>query len=330
MESNVTAAIRLSKRLRIGTKRGLERGDNTPGWASFMVTLGWWLSNAAIDNGTLHCVTVVPRRECCSSLIALGAQFASAQQRFNELTWAEFVRLPTDSRVFFKMMNGNKMNSYAGVLVNDAGETPREIHVRDEPIKIWVNPRNFSNYKFRSTPYLTGRQWRISRNAPFFKELIANFDTQWWLSNSRTCLVVTVVARWFREVEGLLVAAGEHEPGSSCTQHLLKDVLMVSSQGPAPGVKTLLHSPVGVSPKGGRCHLAVIDGPAALRSISWVKARTFLILLSQAEHDEWISDELVGMTCRRDDTIAGDVPPLPAPLPPGVDLIVFATPGQGR
>lgn len=322
--------MNLRRELRMGTGRALENGEQTPEWASFMTVLGWWLSGIEIEGGTLHCAVVLPRRECCSAFAAFGSQIASAQQHFDHVDWNGFLGLRRGTMVHFQMMRGKKMKPFRAELLNEAGEVPRIIEVEGESLKIEVRDRNFSHYQFRMTPYLTGRQWRISKVSKIYTDLIDGVDPQWGLSKVRTTVVVTVMARWEREIADVRVGtvrSGQISPGDS---HALRDVLMCSSQGQTPGVKTVLHPPGGSSPEGGPFHLAIMDGPAALSTLPWIDARAVLILLSQAELDEQASGQIVDLTCRRDDALASSLPPLHVPLAGGVDLIVFANPGQHR
>jgi len=322
--------LNLRRELRIGTNRALEKGEQTPDWASFMTVLGWWLSGIEIEEGTLHCAVVLPRRECCSALAAFGSQIASAQQHFDHVDWEGFLGLRRGTTVHLQMLRGKKMTPYRAELLNEAGEVPRVIKLEGESLKIEVRDRNFSHYQFRMTPYLTGRQWRISKGSKIYTDLIDGVDPQWGLSEARTTVLVTVMARWERENAGVRVGAAKSGSTSPDESHALRDVLMCGSQGQTPGVKTVLHPPGGSSPEGGPFHLAIIDGPAALSTLPWIDARTALILLSQAELDEQVWDQIVDLTCRRDDALARNLPPLPVPLAGGVDLIVFVNPGQHR
>ncbi len=324
-------ALGLQERLQIGPKRAIEAEAPAPEWAAFMVFLGSWFSRLNAPDATLYTVVIVPRRRCCSPLVALGTLLASAMGEVPDLSWEEFALLPQDSVVHFLMNRNGTDRPFKGVLMDSAGSVPREVKLEEEGVRIWIHSRDvFAKRHFRVPPYPTEhRLGRIAKHRPFYETLVPGFRNHWLVSASSICLVLANAAQWSHDLEDVCVRASF--PGSdSARPHSLRDILMVDTDPTKPGIKTLLASPGGFSPPGGRFPVALADGPKALSSIRWVDARNVLVLVDQAEYDEQVSGQIVEMTCRREDSLVPPMGGFPCPLPAGVDLILFAVPGKNR
>ncbi|MDB4305988.1 hypothetical protein N9980_00315 [bacterium] len=321
-------ALGLRSPLFLGPKNQLEAQTPMPEWAAFLIYLGWWLSRIKPGGGTLFCIAVLPTRKCAAALATLGSLFSSAQGALDDMNWEEFLEIPEGAEAYFLLKREKgKLKPFSGKLTTPAGASPRNIDVSGEPLKLSIFPGGFPKYHFRTTPYpTTHRLGRIARVRPVYEGSIPDFDNYWLVSASSISLVVSVAAQWLRDIDGLnILTLGDD--GEKTNVMTLKEVLMVGPDATVPGTKVLLHSPGGVTPAGGRFPLAVLDGPAAVRTLPWINARNVLVLIEQPEFDDSVYNEIVGLSSRRDDSLVSNVGDFPAPVPFGAEVSLFGLRG---
>ncbi len=181
-----------------------------PPWASFMVLLGWWLADLPVVNGTLHFVALLPTRKTCSSLAALGALLHSAQRPGRDLSWREFASVPIGTRVYFQNPRpGRKFELCTGVLARSDYANLRCVVMDDAPNKYrqFIGATTFEKYRLRLTPYPTRRKMgRLDEVGSVLAKLIPGFDRRWLLSTGACCTLVTNIAAWQRDLEGVTLA----------------------------------------------------------------------------------------------------------------------------
>ena len=316
-------SIGLSAEPRIGTPSFLRACDGIPDWVAFLLWAGWWMRSHARPDCRLHLVVLLPARSCCAAITALGACLASAREDIDGLTYPELMALAEGTRVSLHI-DGKTMAGTIGSIESLGGQPARKVTLntnlkRYRNSTFWLHEQNLYQASTDQKREIgTQRQAVLQRVEQFYKSVDRFSKPGWPQSGRKEVLVATSKAAWKRDVVDVV---GQVSGGGSSLEIVLRD-LLVETDNPQgwPG-KTLLISQAGQMNDLPEVHLAVLDGPDAVRRAREVQANTVVMLVEHREYDETVEPEIAMMAeyCENE-VIPEDVPDQ---LPVGIQASVF-------
>ena len=297
-------AIGLTVKPRIGTSEFLDAHDDLPDWISFLLWAGWWMRSNARPEWRLHLVALLPARNCCAAITAIGACLASTHDFVDDLTFQEFETLPEGTRVSLR----DQGRMFEGVLGSSEwrdGHLFRKVALATS-LRRWknstyfVSKSNLNKYQVstdRRTNLSPQRQAGLERAERFYCTLDARARPGWSLSARREVLLVTSKAAWWRDIENVCGQTQDDE--TSLVVPLAELVVPTEEQHGFPG-KTLLSSPSAVMNDAECTAVAILDGPDAIRTAEEVNADAVLMLIEHSECDETAIQEIAALADARE------------------------------
>lgn len=326
MTSAWLGQIGLKSDLRVGTTTSLADGDSSPDWVAFLIWLGWWVSDIPITYGKMLCVCLVPTRACGTALIAFGAQIRSAQQGGSEfLSWNRFYQLSEGSEFYFlhKVPGRSTIRSYRGEIVPPDRPGEKKFHWIDENSFITIRrDRGFYRYRASLTKHpKTRRQRLLQQLAPFFELLVYDFRDVWLQSLKTECSLVSVCARWQRELAGILVEASD--PAGDTKRLSLADILSPKNRRNADSGRLQLLPNEDDLKRIDDNHLVILDGPDAFGLVDSLSASRIVTLIEHNEYDASVSNELAFFSDHRIEYPSNVVSIPECKLPPWTEMILL-------
>lgn len=314
-----------------------------PAWAGLLVWAGWWMRRAQVPGARIFLTLLMPTRNYCAPLGALGALFGSIGRTGLSIAWSNFLELPPDTRVYLRIPD--HPNAYRaltvegglGPAVKIGGSHLRKIRIisdtrRLQGLTLEISAKSFFKYDISLNPHTPARHARrLQGVGKFYADVSPNFEPAWLTFWSPESVVVTNQADWSRQLTGLNAvvksAEGAHVDVS------VQDLLMPASVGTSERLRTVLTSPRTAMRSLRGVPVAILDGAEALRSweLISISASNLVVLLDRSEYDPQAQDTLTQLASYRNDQLMPIPEGIPNSLPGGIEMTMFAIPvGESR
>lgn len=312
--------LNLLRNIRLETNSALH-GRELPEWASFLIWAGWWMRSTRRANTRIFMIVLLPTRVCCSAICSLGALIGSMAEAKDSLSWERFLSLPVGTKIYWHECRKKQVGTIiekVGAGVKVKFETK---HKRFREASQVFFERHFSECRISLTPFLSGPEEEIlGKVKSFYSTIASEFSDTWVSSWSSDCLLVTNMAGWKREVEGLFVADDDNDEN----RILLSDAVMWWLNDEIHEPRVRLSSPKSIPPNSNEIPLAILDGPDALRSREMVWSQNTIVLLDQTEYDESSQNLLAQLLSIRNDDLLPLPEGVPDTLPYNTEMLMFA------
>lgn len=315
---------------RLSLRDGAE-ARSLPSWAEWLIRMGQWMRFQAAMPGRRVAIVRLPTRRLGGPLAALGAMFAASRLHDDSLDWATLQSLPQGAVVHWLEPYGRRKVRCCGRVDSVqyiGGEAFLAISVEKPP-----RSRGATFFLPRATALAYGvtlgavserSEEQLAGAGKLLREVVEGASTAWLRSPNPDSTLIAEVSTLLDEISGISLVAGQ-----TCNVAFADALALCDSQRLKHGKTLLLSSrsePGQDAPEG----LTILNGSSSVSKLPHAKARSILLLLDYAEHDEVVMHEILPFMGVGVD--AGLYPPgdaMPS-VPPGVEVFAFGLPANGQ
>jgi hypothetical protein len=323
----------LNKAFGVSTIESHEVVDSIPEWVGFLIWAGWLMNRKSPQHERTVLVILLPTRICCSVFCCLGALIRSIERGDTILSWDQFLALPAGSKVCVRYPGSKtrmRKKTVEGIVGRNmtATQAAREITITSKnksynALTQWVFQCKFNDYEITPAAPLSSRMdSKLSNIMIFYKTIVKGFRPTSVLAWSRECLLVTNLASWRSEAGGVMIFPQEESKRMS--SYTLHELLMPSHDLKAEYSGIFLSTPKSDKTSFLNSPIAILNGPEAIKSWDRIRSSNVIMLLDHTEYDDTIENFLAPFSDARNDKTVVLPEGIPADLPAGVELVIFA------